>query len=225
MNLTASILHLDRAAIKALRITDSYSLHRVVYSLYEDSRSRAEKAASLSSGILYADQGGDFNSRKILLLANRIPSEQAEGGHGQVVSKPINDNFLTHERYRFKVIVNPTKRDPKRRESFSEQKSRSGKLIPLKGREAVATWFAERAPASWGFAVSLEHLQVDRIDVLQFNDKAQNPVTLAQAHISGQLQVTDQTLFQKSFAQGIGRGRAFGCGLLQIIPLIDNPFA
>lgn len=214
MNLTASVLHLDRAAIHALRITDPYSLHRVVYGLYPDVRDEAAKAAGQSSGILWADQGGDIRGRKILLLADRAPAEQTEGGHGHVQSRAIADGFMGHERYRFKVIVNPTLRD-----------SASGKLVPVKGREAVAAWFAERGPASWGFAVKPDVLQVERIDVLQFKDKAQRPVTLAQAHVSGQLQVTDRTQFQNSFAKGIGRGRSFGCGLLQIVPLLDSPFA
>ncbi|BAW81083.1 CRISPR-associated protein Cse3 [Candidatus Nitrosoglobus terrae] len=217
MNLTASVLQLDRAAIKALRITDPYSLHRVVYSLYEDRRSSAEKQGSQASGILYADQGGDFQGRKILLLANRVPAEQAvnEDGqaYGEVNSRPIPDNFLTHGRYRFKVIINPTRRD-----------NASRKLMPVKSRDAVAQWFLERAAASWGFTASAEHLQIDRLEVLQFKDKAQRPVTLAQAHIQGQLAVTNREQFCHNFTNGIGRGRAFGCGLLQIVPLIDNPF-
>jgi CRISPR system Cascade subunit CasE len=214
MSLIASVLYLDRAALKALRVTDPYSLHRVVYGLYPDVRDAGAKMASTASGILWADQGGDIRGRKILLLADRAPSEQAEGGHGQVQSRAIGEGFLSHERYRFKVIVNPTRRE-----------SSSGKLVPVKGREAVAGWFTERAQASWGFAVAPEPLQVERIEVLQFQDKAQRPVTLAQAHVSGQLHVTDRAQFQKSFAQGIGRGRSFGCGLLQIVPLLDNPFA
>ena len=39
MSLIASVLILSRRDIKALRITDPYSLHRVVYSLFEDIRS------------------------------------------------------------------------------------------------------------------------------------------------------------------------------------------
>lgn len=214
MSLIASVLQLDRAAVKALRITDPYSLHRVVYGLYPDVRSSDAKAGHQASGILHADQGGDFHGRKILLLADREPAGQAEGGYGEVRSKVIPIDFLNHARYRFKVIVNPTRRD-----------SASGKLIPVKGRDAVAGWFAERGPASWGFCVVPEHLQVDRLDVLRFNDKAQRTVTLAQAHVQGQLKVTDPEQFRHSFANGIGRGRSFGCGLLQIVPLIDNPFA
>lgn len=214
MRLIASVLHLDRQASKALRITDPYSLHRVVYSLYEDVRSEEEKSASQTSGILYADQGGDFQSRRILLLADRMPAECIDGQYGQVQSKPIAESFLGHDRYRFKVIVNPTRRD-----------SASRKLLPVKGRETIAEWFCERALQSWGFRVSREHLQVDRVDVLRFKDKQQQPVTLAQAHVQGQLEVTDRAQFHNSFARGIGRARTFGCGLLQIVPLLDNPFA
>ena len=214
MSLIASVLHLDRRAVQALRITDPYSLHRVVYGLYPDVRDEAAKATSQPSGILWADQGGDFQGRKILLLADREPAGQAEGGHGQVQSRPIGEDFMGHGRYRFKVIVNPTRRD-----------SASGKLVPVKGREAIAAWFAERGPTSWGFTVKPEVLQVERIEVLQFKDKAQRQVTLAQAHISGQLEVIDHACFRKSFTQGIGRGRSFGCGLLQIVPLLDSPFA
>jgi len=213
MTLIASVLHLDHQAIKALRITDPYSLHRVVYSLYEDVRSEEAKITSQASGILYADQGGDFHGRKILLLADRSPADCINGQYGEVHSKPIPDDFLEHAQYRFKVIVNPTRRD-----------SASRKLLPIKGREAIAGWFRERVP-DWGFQVSTEHLQVDQLDVLQFPGKQQHTVTLAQAHIQGQLQVSDRDLFHHSFRRGIGRGRAFGCGLLQIVPLLDNPFA
>lgn len=213
MSMIASVLHLDRRAVKALRITDAYSLHRVVYSLYEDVRNENEKQGSEASGILYADQGGDVRGRKILMLANRTPKEAVNDEHGQVLSKVIPEGFLDHREYRFKVIVNPTRRY-----------SASRKLLPVKGRDAVAEWFIQRAISSWGFEVATEHLQVDNIEVQQFKDKQQRPVTIAQAHVQGVLRITDPTQFENSFTQGIGRARAYGCGLLQIVPVIDNPF-
>lgn len=214
MNLTASVLHLDRTAIKALRITDPYSLHRVVYSLYEDQRGDVGKAESHSSDILYADQGGDFNGRKILLLANRLPATAVDGRYGAVQSRAIPSDFLGYERYRFKVIINPTRRD-----------NVSRKLVPIKGRDAISQWFLGKSVESWGFDAEPAHLQVDRIQVLQFKDKSQRLVTLAQAHIQGQLLVTDREKFRNAFSNGIGRGRAFGCGLLQITPLTETIFA
>src|SRR5690625_1447438 len=134
MTLYASVLELDRRAVKALRITDAYSLHRVVFSLFEDIRDQADKVSGASSGILFADRGGGFRGRQILLLADRPPAESVNGKYGTVRTKPIPEGFLEHQHYRFKVIVNPTRRA-----------SASGKLVPVKGREAIADWFGERA--------------------------------------------------------------------------------
>lgn len=213
MNMVASVLHLDRRSVKALRITDAYSLHRLVYSLYPDIRDEEQKLASTPSGILYADQGGDYHGRKILMLSNREPRTTVDGLHGDVVSKPIPDNFLDHEHYQFKVIVNPTRRD-----------SSSRKLVAVRGREDVAQWFIERAMASWGFEVPARQLQVNNIEVLRFKDKNQRKVTIGQAYVQGVMRVTNESRFTDSFTRGIGRGRAYGCGLLQIVPVIENPF-
>ena len=209
----ASALHLDRSAIKALKITDVYSMHRVVYSLFEDVRSPDQKLGGATSGILWADQGGDFHSRKILLLSSRTPAPKVDELHGTVISKIIKPEFLGHDSYRFKVIVNPTRRS-----------SANGKLMAVKGREEIAKWFAGKAPSSWGFTVTESNMQVANIQVLQFQDKANRKITLAQAQIQGILSVNDAKQFGSSFASGIGRARTFGCGLLQIVPHIDNPF-
>ncbi|MCB1704626.1 MAG: type I-E CRISPR-associated protein Cas6/Cse3/CasE [Halioglobus sp.] len=213
MTLFASVLQLDRKAVKELRITDAYSLHRVVYSLYENVRDTADKACSTPSGILYADQGGDHRGRRILMLADRMPASTVEGQYGNVQSKLIPDSFLQHIHYRFRVIVNPTRRD-----------SASRKLIPVRSRDSISDWFSQRAEQSWGFHPVAEQLQVDRVEVLQFTDKQKRSVTIAQAHVQGMLSVLDPLQFQNSFVRGIGRARSYGCGLLQIVPVIENPF-
>ncbi|GAA0370056.1 type I-E CRISPR-associated protein Cas6/Cse3/CasE [Bowmanella denitrificans] len=214
MSMIASVLHLDHRAVKALRITDAYSLHRVVYSLYKDVRDAHQKKASKTSGILYADQGGDIRGRKILMLADRPPMRAVDDKYGEVLSKPIPEDFLAQTHYRFKVIVNPTRRG-----------NASRKLVAVRGRDDVAHWFSERATTSWGFEASAEHLQVDKISVLQFKDKQQRQVTVGQAHIQGRLRITDIEQFTQSFTLGIGRARAYGCGLLQIVPVVDELFA
>lgn len=213
MKLIASVLHLDRSAVRALKINNPYQLHKAVYSLFSDVRSAEEKQNSNPSGFLYADHGGNAQIRKILLLSDREPFKKIQGQYGEVLSKPIAPEFLHHHCYRFKVIVNPTWRD-----------STSRKLIPVKGRDAIAEWFISRAQSSWGFEVMPSSIQVDNTEVLQFKGKSQHLITLAQAQIQGVLNVTDRQLFIKSFSQGIGRGRAFGCGLLQIVPFVENPF-
>lgn len=59
----ASVLKLNRADCKALKITDAYSIHRVVYELFPGE----------SRDFLFADKGGDFKSRQILILSEHSP--------------------------------------------------------------------------------------------------------------------------------------------------------
>lgn len=215
----ASVLHLGRADVKALKITDAYSIHRVVYDLFDDIRTESEKQQNVSSGILYADKGGDERGRKILVLSNRQPNAPK---HGQLSElRRIPDTFLDYPRYRFEVVINPTKRT-----------SGGGKLIAIrtpKGtassneestRQKIAKWFIEKAP-QWGFEVKPEHLAVGNVSVKKFKKEKndEREITQAQAQILGQLTVIDKEKFTRSFQQGIGRGRSFGCGLLQIEPI------
>ncbi len=203
----ASVLKLGPKDIKTLRVTDDYSLHRVVYSMFEDRRSEAEKNASVPSGFLYADKGGDGNGRLILLLSDREPLKPA---HGTLESKTVDEKFLAFERYRFEVLINPTKRD-----------NQSRKIIALRDRDEITRWFIDKAPASWGFSVQPSTLQLKTLQVKQFV-KQSHSVTHGGAELTGVLEVVDRALFIKSFQQGIGRGRAFGFGLLQIAPITSS---
>ncbi len=201
----ASVLRLSRADMNTLKIKDPYALHKVVYGLFEDIRSDSEKQASTPSGIVYADKGGDFNTRQILMLSNRKPHQTPQ--FGEVQTKPIHSGFLAHNRYAFEVTLNPGKRD-----------NQTGKIVPIRGREAIEQWFLVRAPESWGFSVNPGNLQTEKISVQVF-EKARKNITHGSATFKGELTVIDRARFIQSFTQGIGRGRAFGFGLLQIVPL------
>jgi CRISPR system Cascade subunit CasE len=209
----ASVLNLDRKAVNHLKIKDPYAVHRVVYSLFDDVRSSNEKKAARQSGIVYADQGGTFYGRQILMVSDRMPASQVEGRYGSVETKKIDSAFLDHKTYRFKVIMNPCIRDNKTR-----------RLIPMKTRDAVMKWFMDRSEKSWGFSANNRHLQVNKMDVLQFKNKNHHLITLSKATMEGVIRVVDKEKFSTAFQQGIGRGRAFGCGLLQIVPQSNNLF-
>ncbi|MDA6076187.1 type I-E CRISPR-associated protein Cas6/Cse3/CasE [Edwardsiella anguillarum] len=144
-----------------------------------------------------------------MLLSDRLPQT---GEYGEVESRPLPDDFLAHRHYRFAVTVSPTRRD-----------NQSRQLKPVKGREAIADWFIERAATNWGFYIDPERIQVDDVRVAQFKGNAERAITLQQATLSGYLTVTDPERFAMSVANGVGRGRAFGCGLLQVVPLIELP--
>lgn len=190
---------LSPADAHALRISDGYSLHRVVYDLFEDVR---KDTGQEHSGILFADRGARQGIRTLLVLSDRLPRPPR---YGTLQTRDLPQGYLAAKRYNFTVIINPVRRE-----------SASRKLVPVCGREAVGAWFAAKAP-SWGFAVDEATLQVNDITVERF-DKKGVTVTLSRATLSGSLEVQDGEAFARAVQQGIGRGRAFGCGLLQVIP-------
>lgn len=202
-----TLLSLNVVDLAFLRITDAYSLHRVVYDLFEDERTEGQKHISKSCGFLFVDKGGSQTIRNILILSNRPPQKLR---YGEINSKHISNEFLTHDKYSFEVVLNPTKRD-----------CISGKTIAIRGRKTISQWFVDKAPKSWGFRVEPESLQVQNMDVKTFVKKG-HKVTLNSANLMGTIIITDRTKFVESFQKGIGRGRAFGFGLLQIIPLLKS---
>lgn len=115
----------------------------------------------MSSGIAYADRGGDFHGRKVLIVSDRPPAAKVDGLYGEVNSRLIPAAFLSHSHYRFQVQVNPVRKD-----------KQTGKRVAVKGRTDIAQWFIQRAASRWGFEVDASSLQVDAVEVLQFKDKA-----------------------------------------------------
>jgi CRISPR system Cascade subunit CasE len=191
----ASVLKLNRSDFLKLKITDTYSIHRTVYSLFpqcEDGRD-----------FLFVDKGGDFNERRILILSKRPPQIPE---YGTIESKNIPESFLGLDYYGFEVRLNPTKRDKK-----------DAKIIPIMGKDNLIEWFCAKSE-TWGFITERESLQIQSTGVQTF-DKQNGQVTQNTVIFAGKLRVSDRALFIKSFEQGIGRGKSFGFGLLQIVPL------
>ena len=200
-----SLIEISASDVHKLKITDAYSLHRVVYSLFDDKRSDAEKSSSIGSGILFCEIAPSSSVRRVLVISDREPINDAP--LSSMVTKAISPDLFGCECYRFDVVMNPTSRN-----------SASKKLIPIKGAEAIKTWFIERTENNWGFACDVESVEARVLPVQKFV-KDSMTVTNNAARITGVLRVVDKEKFQSSFYQGLGRGRAFGFGLLQIVPI------
>lgn len=203
----ATQLTLTRADVAQFRLTDEYSIHRVIYSLFDDVRDESKKAESQSSGFVYAPLTQNVLTHQYLIISNRKPRIPANF-QGQMVVKEIPDRFFDATMYRFKVIINPTKRN-----------AQTQKLEGIRDKRAILGWFAQRGE-QWGIAFETE-LMLERLTVDVFKGKDNNKITVAKAEISGVLRVTDRERFKLAVTQGVGRSRAFGCGLFQVLPIFD----
>lgn len=183
-------------AIK-LRLKDSYSLHKTVYSLFPEEVNKGAR-------ILYADRGFRNGIRKILVLSAHEPES---GDIGSIQTKRVPECLLEFESYNFEIIINPVRRI-----------NSTGKLEPVRKRDEICAWFRERA-RNWGF--ECWHVETGPVWVDSFFKAPHMPVTLSKARITGSLAVRERDRFRRSFRDGLGRGRAFGCGLLQLEPVIN----
>lgn len=199
-NFYLSCYQLDHNDILKLKVFDSYGVHRIVYDLFEPGRQPGEQT---SAGILHADLGEKKGKRQILILSNREPAIPL---YGKIEKKVIPDVFFDYKTYRFAITINPVKRN-----------NQSGKIEPIKGRDAIESWFMEKA-GSYGFDVVPRSIQNMDIKVDKFK-KGDSYVILAKANINGLLEVTDKELFSRAVHHGLGRGKAFGCGLLRLVPV------
>ena len=188
-------LALDAAFCHKSRITDAYSLHRVVYSMLP----RTDEPKR----ILYVDRGSVHGIREILILSAIMP-DIPENVTASI--RKISEKFFTAQKYRFEILLNPVKCDAK-----------TQKRQAVTGQLPLLNYFAERMN-KWGFDADLNHLGVTSLPSMNFCCNGRQ-YRFNRAKFHGILSVTDMELFRKTFISGIGHGKAFGFGLMQLVPI------
>lgn len=194
--MTASILRLNHGDIKALKLRDVYSIHKLIYSLFPGNQ----------RNFLYADSGGNVRERSFLILSEEPP---LEAEHGILESKTVPESFLEYNHYAFQVRLNPVYRT-----------TGSKAFLPIKNPAAIREWFLKRQ-RDWGFQSDEAHLEIEELGLQEFK-KGERRIIHNKATFKGVLTVTAREQFRASFKNGIGRGKAFGFGLLQLKPLYKN---
>jgi CRISPR system Cascade subunit CasE len=203
----ATVFTLSPQEIRALKIRDTYSLHKIVYSLFEKTRTDEDIAKGESSGILWKELDNVDNKITILIVSDRKPHQTPM--FGKIETREIKVIFLDNDMFAFEVILNPSKKD------------KSGKIVPLKTIKEVEDWFLKKSIEQLGFDVIHEKLDIKKEQTLDFK-KGDNHVVQNRFTIKGIFKVTDKEKFKQTFLNGIGRGKSFGLGLLQILPLNNS---
>lgn len=189
-------IFLDATAMHQAHIKDAYSLHRFVYSCFP--QEEPEKR------ILYADHGAVDGRRMVLILSSREPIPPVKCPSA---ARIISDAFFSFNRYRFEVLLNPVHKDKE-----------TGKRVAVIGQLNLLNWFVRHAE-TWGINVDTGHLEVRTLSSLTFPRTEDTKCTFNRALYRGILNVSEPELFKKSFLTGLGHGKAFGFGLLQLVPL------
>jgi CRISPR system Cascade subunit CasE len=120
---------------------------------------------------------------------------------------PFLDRLQQGQEWQFRLRANPTYSDKKGNPSESRGVVRAHVKI-----EDQKQWFATRAQ-KYGFALSGFEL-VDR-SISRF-ERQRKTVTLHIATFEGLLRVEEPELLREALTNGVGRAKAYGCGLLTL---------
>ena len=166
--------------------------------------------------------GGNFDTM-LLLLSESLPDLtviQSQFGYGVRPGQTTDyTKLLNHieegDYWRFRLNAVPVK-------SIRTDKGR-GKKVCLINREEKTQWFM-RAAEKIGAEVSAEDVAIWASAPVEFkkagrNDSTRKSVCFYETMFEGILKIKDAELFRNALKSGIGREKAYGAGMLTVMPV------
>ena len=163
------------------------------------------------------DQLGD--RLYLLLLSEDVPDLQqiaGQFGTGELPETkeygPLLKRVQAGTIWRFRLTANPTKsvHDPK-------NPAKRGRVCAHITTEFQEKWLMEQAEKH-GFRLDLDGFTVVQSQWRRFQKEHRGrPIVLLSVTYEGVLEVTDAEKFRQMLTEGIGRGKAYGLGLMTVM--------
>lgn len=194
-------------AVRLLRIRDTYDWHQRVWQAF------AGRDGQPRDFLIRVDRKEE--AYRVLILSPTVPTKPDWCPTHCFGTKPIPDEFLTHSRYRFSLLANPTR---KVRSNAAGERTKNGRRLPLTERGDLVDWLQRKGEAG-GFAVNPDTLRTLPRGREFFHKDAGSHGAHSAVEFQGELSVKDPLRFRAAVAAGIGSAKAFGFGLLVIAPV------
>ncbi|WP_049722720.1 type I-E CRISPR-associated protein Cas6/Cse3/CasE [Gilvimarinus polysaccharolyticus] len=211
------IAHLTERANKG----DAYAQHQLLWQLFPD---------QLNRNFLFRYEQGKSGPCYYLLSASE-PIAEFEGV--QVLSKPFQPKLKTGDQLGYTLRANPTRM--LKHDKPGQRGRRVDVLMHAKMQargmpdvdvaqvqyQAAQDWLMEparQARMGVAFATAPEVTEHQQHQVYKSarNSGRAKPIQFASVNYEGTLTVTDPECFLRQLTQGVGRAKAFGCGLMMI---------
>ena len=155
----------------------------------------------------------------------------ADGGSAKILGyEPLLDRLMVGRRFRFRLTANPVKSlptldspTPRQAAKLSDPDRARNPRVGQRTAQYQLEWFLSRCTGGderWGFTVGTSAgpavALVGRQTLAFTRRSGEPPVRLNLATFEGHLAVTDVNLMRHSLLEGIGSGKAYGCGLLTL---------
>lgn len=128
---------------------------------------------------------------------------------------PFLEKLRSGQRWQFRLRANPVRSSPVE----TNERTGRGRVFAHVTQEQQMKWLLDRAEYL-GFALEPQDFDVIHTEWKRFQktSRGQHQVVLRTATYEGVLTITDVDRFRQTLTNGIGRAKAYGCGLMTIIP-------
>jgi len=211
-------------------LSDGQRLHRRVMSGFPDVGESARKTL----GVLFRVESGPQGVT--LLVQSQTAPEWSKlpdgylatdwfGGQSAVAVTGLEGvlgRCVAKAEMRFRLRANPTRCIDSK--SGPDGEKRRGKRVPLRREDSRLDWLRRKAEAA-GFEVVEVQGAAGVMDAMQREPtvvrgrRDSGLVTIEGVLFEGRLRVMEPEVFRAALLDGIGRGRAYGFGLLSVAPL------
>ncbi|MEU9033341.1 type I-E CRISPR-associated protein Cas6/Cse3/CasE [Streptomyces sp. NPDC048352] len=224
-----TLVELDLNHPRTARVlADAQELHRLVMSMFRHWVTDGQPNARALMGVLHTS-AVDLSQRTLTLIVQSLVPPDTRALPRHMLTTPAQTRIVTltvkaGQEYLFRTTITPA--------VYGHHNGRRTRDRPTDTSPAAAlTWLTQRLqpdPAVdydrhplIGADARPEHLKARKLPALAAHRPGQ-PVPVARSEIQGRLTVTDPAAFARTLTQGLGRQRAYGCGLL-LVQLLPAP--
>ncbi|MFR9795115.1 type I-E CRISPR-associated protein Cas6/Cse3/CasE [Streptomyces sp. MS06] len=197
----------SRAVQRDLR--DATHMHRTVMRLAPDDLGDAPRR---TAGLLYrVDE--TTTASTLLIQGNTIDPGRLPADYGHADVKDLAPMFAALREglaVNYRIVLNPVKRE----RLPLQQKGRRGRIIPLAGPEADHWWRQRAADAG----LQLHVLTPTNLAPARARGADAPSMRHSLVRYDGTATITDPQALTQAVLTGIGRGKAYGAGLLSLAP-------
>ncbi|MFI1203482.1 type I-E CRISPR-associated protein Cas6/Cse3/CasE [Streptomyces sp. NPDC020883] len=200
-------------------LLDPHEMHRTVMAAFRHWVPEGTPDARAQMGVLHTYATNLKTSTLTLIVQSRVPGDWTMLPRNAFTATPEISNIhvpvTEGERHRFRVVVNPARYTPGRQRTHNQP----GNATPHRALE----WFTARLQQEgqpdynrWpriGADADPSELNARTLSTLT-SHTSHAGMRVNRAEITGNLTVTDPPAYVRTLTQGLGRSRAYGCGLL-----------
>ena len=193
-------------------IAGAVDMHHRLMALFPDDVPSTEARREL--GVLFRVETAPTGPQVLLQSTHQPDLTLLPAGYGAAQTKtlsPLLDALRTDLTVRYRIVANPIRKPGRTTRELYNLSS----VVPLTGH-AAEEWWLRQAEASGLKAITVQAVPLDAARGTRRQDAQR--IKHARTQFDGTAIITDPDHLRTRLVDGIGKGKAYGCGLLSIAP-------